>query len=136
MFLDAEQDVRQAEKKLGHHFHPWKFIGLNCAWGLKYRWLMTMGLRTIQKGLKRSQSTVNQTIGVWQGLATPFVSSYTEMAKAIYSLVLSPFVGKVQGKFVSPEMENSSTAEAAGLWGNGNQSQLNCNTIYGLYQSH
>lgn len=90
MFLDAEQDVRQTEKKLSSQLHPWKFTGLYCAWGLKYRWLMTMGLQTIKKGLKRSQSTVNQTIGVWQGLAAPFVSSYTEVAEAICSVGLSP----------------------------------------------
>lgn len=33
-------------------------------------------------------------------------------------------------------MENSATAEAAGLWGNGNQPKLDYNTIPGLYQSH
>lgn len=115
MFLDAEQDVGQTEKKLSSQLHPWKFTGLYYAWGLKYRWLMTMGLQTIKKGLKRSQSTVNQTIGVWQGLAAPFVSSYTEVAEAICSVGLSPFVGKVRCKFISPEIENSGTAEAAGL---------------------
>lgn len=136
MFLDAEQDVRQTEKKLCSQLHPWKFTGLNCAWGLKYRWLMTMGLRTIKKGLKRSQSTVNQTRGVWQGLVAPFVSSYTEVAKVICLVGLSPFVGTVRCKFISPEMENSGAAEAAGLWSNGNQSKLNCNTIPDLSQSH
>lgn len=63
MFSDAEQDVRQTEKKLSSQRYPGKFTALNRAWGLKYRWLMTVGLRTIKKGLKRSQSTVNQTMG-------------------------------------------------------------------------
>lgn len=77
---------------------------------------------------------MHQTRGLWQGLAAPFVSSYTEAAKAICSVGLSAFVGKLRWEFISPEMENLSSAEAVGLWGNGDQSQLN--TIPGLYQFH
>lgn len=70
---------------------------------------------------------MNQTGRVRQGLGALFVSSSTEVAKAICSVRLSPFVGKVWCKSISPEMENSGTAGAADLWGNGNQSQPNCN---------
>lgn len=40
------------------------------------------------------------------------MSSYTEVAKAICSVGLSSFVGKVQCKFISLQMENSGSAEA------------------------
>lgn len=58
---------------------------------------------------------MNQTGRVQQGLGAPLVSSSTEIAKAICSGRLSPFVAKVQYKSVFPEMENSGTAGAADL---------------------
>lgn len=95
-------------------------------WSTDGWWLWAWGLLT-NVFLKRSRTTANQTRRARQGLEAPFVSSSTEVAKVICSVRLSPFVSTVQCKSISPEMENSDTAGAADLWGNGNQSQPHCN---------
>lgn len=58
---------------------------------------------------------MNQAGRVGLGLGVLFVSSSTELAKAICLVRLSPFVSKVKCKSISLETENGSTARAADL---------------------